>query len=125
MFETVLVVAVWAAHARIFECVYEGLAGDVIALVAVVYVGFHWRGAVFLGWSVSSSCPFALARAFVGGFGAVVEAEGTMAGFAAEGQEVELATVFELAVAADGFEVLVGHLGEGLLLLWRSAPFRY
>lgn len=47
------------------------------------------------------------------GFGAVLEAEGAVAGFAAEGEEVELAAVFELAVAADGFEVFVGHLGEG------------
>jgi hypothetical protein len=37
----------------------------------------------------------------MGGFGSVVEAEGASAGFAAEGEEVELAAVFELAVAAD------------------------
>jgi hypothetical protein len=37
----------------------------------------------------------------MGGFGAVVEAEGASAGFAAKGEEVELSAVFELAVAAD------------------------
>ena len=36
------------------------------------------------------------------------------AGVAAEGQEVELLAVRELAVSADGFEVVVLHLGEGL-----------
>lgn len=49
-------------------------------------------------------------------FAAVVETEGAVAGFAAEGEEVQLAAVFELAVAADGFEVCVCHLGEGFLL---------
>ena len=47
-------------------------------------------------------------------FGAVVEAEGVAAGVAAEGQEVELVAVRELAVSADGFEVVVLHLSEGL-----------
>jgi len=40
-------------------------------------------------------------RAFMGGFGAVVEAESASAGFAAEGEEIELSAVFKLAVAAD------------------------
>jgi hypothetical protein len=34
-------------------------------------------------------------------FGAVVEAEGATAGFAAEGEEVELVTVCVLAMGAD------------------------
>jgi hypothetical protein len=37
----------------------------------------------------------------VRGFGAVVETEGAVAGFAAEGKEVELVAVGELAVGAD------------------------
>ena len=52
--------------------------------------------------------------ALVGRFGAVVEAEGVAAGVAAEGEEVELVAVGELAVNADGFEVVVVHFGEGL-----------
>lgn len=51
--------------------------------------------------------------AFVGGFGAVVEAEGVLAGFAAEGEEVELVAVGVLAVGTYGFKVFV-HGGEGL-----------
>lgn len=60
--------------------------------------------------------PLAGAGAFVGGFGAVVEAVGTFAGFAAEREEVQLVAVGVLAVGADGFDVLV-HGGEGLGLL--------
>lgn len=62
-----------------------------------------------------SSCsgPFACAGAFVTGFGAVVEAECSFAGFAAEGEEVEDVAVGVLAVRADGVEVFV-HGCEGL-----------
>jgi hypothetical protein len=52
--------------------------------------------------------------ALVGRFGAVVEAEGVVAGVAAEGEEVELVAIGELAVSANGFEVVVVHFGEGL-----------
>lgn len=52
--------------------------------------------------------------ALVRGFGAVVEAEGVAAGFAAEGEEVELVAVGVFAVVAYGFDVFV-HGGEG----WR------
>ena len=50
----------------------------------------------------------------MGRFGAVVEAEGVVAGVAAEGEEIKLVAVRELAVSADGFEVVVVHFGEGL-----------
>ena len=50
----------------------------------------------------------------MGRFGAVVEAEGVVAGVAAEGEEVKLVAVGELAVSADGFEVVVRHFREGL-----------
>lgn len=60
----------------------------------------------------------------MGGFGAVVEAVGAFAGFAAEREEVELVTVGVLAVGADGFDVLV-HGGEGLgLRRWRGSSRR-
>jgi len=52
--------------------------------------------------------------ALVGRFGAVVEAEGMVAGVATEGEEVKLVAVGKLAVSADGFEVVVVHFGEGL-----------
>lgn len=58
--------------------------------------------------------PFAGVSALVSRFGAVVEAEGVVAGVAAEGEEVKLVAVGELAVSADGFEVVVMHFGEGL-----------
>lgn len=45
------------------------------------------------------------------GFCPVFETKGAPAGFAAEGEEVELAAEFVLAVSADGFQVFVGHLG--------------
>ena len=69
-----------------------------------------------IGRAVASSGPFAFARAFMCNLAAVLEAECTVAGFAAEGKEVQQAAVFELAVAADGFEVCVCHLGVGFLL---------
>ena len=47
------------------------------------------------------------------GFGAVVEAECSFAGFASEGEEVEDVTVRMLAVGAYGVEVFV-HGCEGL-----------
>ena len=39
----------------------------------------------------------------MGGLGAVIEAVGVLAGFAAKGEEVELIAVGMLAVRADGF----------------------
>ena len=48
-------------------------------------------------------------------FGAVVEAVGAFAGFAAEGKKVKLVAVSVLAVGTDGFEVFV-HGGEALRL---------
>ena len=58
--------------------------------------------------------PLAGVGALVGRLGAVVEAVGVVAGVAAEGQEVELVAVGELAVGADRLEVVVVHFGEGL-----------
>ena len=46
-----------------------------------------WSGRGRVG-SPTSSGPFAGVGALVAGFGAVVEAEGVFAGFAAEGEEV-------------------------------------
>ena len=58
----------------------------------------------------------------MGAFGAVVEAVGVFAGFAAEGEEVELVAVGVVAMGADGVEVFVGfvHDGEGLGFGWAS-----
>lgn len=42
-------------------------------------------------------------------FAAVLETVGFLARATVEGEEVELAAVFVLAVAADGFEVFIGH----------------
>lgn len=128
MFEAVLAVAVGAAHAGVFESVDEGFAGEVGALVGVVDVGFFWRGAVLflVGCAVVAPCPVAGAGAFVRSFGPVFEAVGAVAGLAAEGEEIELAAVLELAVAADRFEVFIGHLGEGLFwCVGGRAPFGY
>ena len=47
--------------------------------------------------------------AFVGGFGAVVEAVGVVAGVAAEGEEVQLVAVGKVAVVADGIKVGIVH----------------
>ena len=55
--------------------------------------------------------PGAGVGAFVGGFGAVVEAEGVVAGLAVEGEEVELVAVGELAVRAEEGGVGVAYLG--------------
>lgn len=46
-------------------------------------------------------------------FGAVVETECAVAGFAPEGEEVKLVAVFVLAVAADGVEVGLVRGGGG------------
>lgn len=101
--EAVLAIAVRAAHAGVFKGVDECFARDVGALVGVVDVGLFRRSAVLLKicCTVASTSPVSGVGTFVGGFGAVVEAEGAPAGFAAEGEEVELSAVFELAVAAD------------------------
>lgn len=113
--EAVLAITVRAAHAGIFQCVDERFARDMGALVGVVDVGPFGRSTVLflVGCTVAPTGPFTGVRALVGGFGAVVEAEGASAGFAAKGEEVELSTVFKLAVAADRFEICVGHLGVG------------
>jgi len=101
--EAVLTITVRAAHARVFERIDERFAREMRALLGIVDVGLFCRGAVFflVCCAVAPARPFAGMGAFVGGFGAVVETEGAAAGFAAEGEEVELAAVFELAVAAD------------------------
>lgn len=80
-----------------------------------VSCGSHRRG---IGSSTGSG-PLAGMRAFVRGFGAVVEAEGVFAGFTAEGEEVELVAVGVLAVGAYSVEVFV-HSGEGLRVRGRG-----
>ena len=59
-------------------------------------------------------------------FGAVVEAVGAFARFAAEGKEIELVAVGVLTVATDRFKVFV-HGGEGLGLgkSWGSRRGRH
>ena len=56
-------------------------------------------------------------------FGAVVEAVCAFAGFAAEGEEIELVAVGVLTVGTDRFEVFV-HGGEGLGLGRRGGSGR-
>lgn len=58
--------------------------------------------------------PFAGAAALVCCFGAVVEAEGAEARFAAEGEEVEDVAVGILAMRADEAGILFVHTGETL-----------
>lgn len=101
--EAVLAITVRTAHAGVFKCIDERFAREVRALLGIVDVGLFRRGAVLflICCAVAPARPFAGVGAFVGGFGAVIEAEGASAGFAAEGEEVELAAIFELAVAAD------------------------
>ena len=57
---------------------------------------------------------------------AVVEAVGAFAGFAAEGEEIELVAVGVLTVGTDRFDVFI-HGGEGLRLgrCWRSGRRRH
>lgn len=89
MLEAVLAVTIGAADGGIFESINESLADEVRALLGVVDVGFFWRGAVFLlDVAVAPARPFTCARAFVGNFASVIEAESTSAGFTAEWEEV-------------------------------------
>lgn len=112
--QTVLAITVGTAHAGVFEGIDERLAGNMGTLIGVVDGGFFGRWAVLLLiCAVATPRPFSGVRALVGGFGSVVETEGTLAGFTSKGEKVELATIFELAVAADRFEIGVGHLDVG------------
>ena len=61
--------------------------------------------------------PFARAGASVPAFGSVIETVCSFAGFAAEGEEIELIAVGVLAVRTDGVEVFV-HGCEGLGVAW-------
>lgn len=110
--EAVLAVAAGAADADVREGVDVGLAGWMRALRCGEEGWFGGAGAR-CGFSPASGCPGAGVRAGVGGLGAVVEAVGSVAGLAAEGEEVELVAVGVLAVGADGFDFFV-HGGEGL-----------
>lgn len=68
-------VALGAAHGGVFECVNEGFALDVGALVGIVNRWLFDGGAVFLagfGCSVAAAGPFAFARTLVRSFGPVV-----------------------------------------------------
>jgi hypothetical protein len=114
--EAVLPVTVRAVHAGVLERVDQRLASWLRALRR------RENGRFLRGREGSGGCanavlppvlgPFASMGALVGGFGAVVEAEGVVAGVAAEGEEVELVAVGELAVRANGFEVVVVHFCE-------------
>jgi hypothetical protein len=51
--------------------------------------------------------------AFMRCFGPMVQTESPPARFTSEGEKIELAAVFVLAVSPNGFEVVVCHLREG------------
>jgi hypothetical protein len=62
--------------------------------------------------------PFAGVGTFVGGFGAVIEAVGVLAGVAAEREKVELAAEWSFTVAAQSVEVGGVHLRVGWFWRW-------
>ena len=103
-----------AAHADGLVRIDEGLAARVGALRAgrERRLAARLEGGGGRAGGASFGRPRALVRTRVGVFGAVVEAVGVLAGFAAEGEEVELVAVFVVAVRADALEVAVDH-GEG------------
>lgn len=69
--------------------------------------------------AVAATCPFAFFGAFVRKLGAVVEAEGAFARFAAEREEVEDVAIGHLAVRPDVFDIaLHGRVAVGRIL-WR------
>ena len=117
--QAVLAVAVGAVHAGVVKGVDERFAFWLGALRRCEGCGFLCAGEG-RGWCADAVFPsvlgpFAGVGAFVSRLGPVVEAECVVAGVAAEGEEVELVAVGELAVRADGFEVVVVHFGEGLV----------
>jgi len=123
VFEAVLAVADIAARAGVLDGVDD--------CFALRFEALRWCEAVECWASSWTSCagadfahrvlspvlgPFAGVGALVRVFGSVVKAECGFAGIAAEGQEVELMAVGELAVGADGFEVCRVHFGIGRVL---------
>lgn len=115
--EAVAAVAGVAVHRRVLGSVDQRLAGRMRALIGVVHrrlLFWHGRGrGNAAGVAVAlSSRPFPRVTAFVRRFRSMIQAEGPSAGFASEGEEVELVAVFVLAVVPDGFEVGVRHLRE-------------
>jgi hypothetical protein len=124
VFEAVLVVAVGAAGAGVLDGVDDCFALGFGALGWCEGVEGCWDssgkscGGVDFAHRVFSPVlgPLAGVGALVCVFGSVVKAECGFAGIAAEGQEVKLMAVRELAVGADGFEVGRVHFGEGRIL---------
>lgn len=113
MLEAVLAIADGAADGDVGEGVDVGFACRVRALRCGEEGRFGGAGGCGRGvFFAAGGGPGAGVGALVGGFGAVVEAVGCFAGFAAEGEEVELVAVGVLAVGADGFDFFV-HGGEG------------
>lgn len=114
--EAVAAVAGVAVHRRVLGSVDQRLAGRMRALIGIVHRRLLWHGrgrGGAAGVAVAlSSRPFPRVTAFVRRFRSMIQAEGPSAGFASEGEEVELVAVFVLAVVPDGFEVGVRHLRE-------------
>ena len=118
VFEAVLAVAVGAVDGLGLGCGDESLAAGFGALGCGLQGGFGGGCGFGIGGSgeigfAPVGGPFSGVRTLVGGFGAVVEAVGLMAGVAAEGEEVELVAVREVAVVADGFKVGGVHCRVG------------
>lgn len=121
VFQAVMAMTGWARHSDGVEGVYIRSAGRVRALGARQQ---RWlspiscrasRGGREIGSFPPRGGPFAGMRAFVGGFGAMVETVGAAAGLAAEGQKVELVAISVLAVGTDVFNVLLhGGVGGGV-----------
>ncbi len=117
MFEAVLSTAVLTADANGVEGVDVCFARRIRALCCGQQGGFPSRCAPSRGCGCfpASGGPFACSGAFVPGLGAMFETVGAFAGFAAEGEEVELVAVGVLAMGADGFEIFFSiHCCEGL-----------
>jgi hypothetical protein len=114
--KAILPVAVGAVDPRILQRVDQSLAFWLRALRRSqdgrFLLGGEGSGGRTDAGFASVFGPFAGVGALMGGFGAVLEAEGVVAGVAAEGEKVELVAVRELAVGADGLEVVVAHCGE-------------
>lgn len=115
-------------NCRTCRGVNQGFARDVRALVGVEDGGFLGRGAGGRGGrgreAVALPCEGSGLWTCMCDFAAVLETVCLLARAAVEGEEVQLAAVFVLAVAADGFEVFIGHF----VVVGRfgaAAAFRY
>lgn len=106
MLQTILPIALWTPHGGIPYGVNQRFTGYMCALIRVIDIWLFCRR-VSIAFCIVASRPFPRLWAFMRCFAAVVEAECPVTGSAAEGEEVELAAVRKLAVAADGFKVFV------------------